>query len=208
MSAGNIERMPTERRRHLVRTAAAEFAAAGYDRASLNRIIQICGLSKSSFYHYVLSKEQLFGLVVADLSGALIRDVEIPAPEEFAGDRFWAAVDQLFDRMLVTLQTDESYAALGRMYYLSDAPSDADNAVSRALASVATWVTRVLDVGRADSSVRDDLPVELQARMVFAVLRALDEWAVGQLETIQVDKLPGIIAAQKSTIRRMLEPTP
>ena len=36
---------------------------AGYERASLNRIVKSCGLSKSSFYHFVASKQELFGLV-------------------------------------------------------------------------------------------------------------------------------------------------
>jgi AcrR family transcriptional regulator len=208
MPTENFERMPVERRRHLVRTAAAEFAAAGYDRASLNRIIQACGLSKSSFYHYVSSKEQLFGLVVADLSGSLISQVEIPSPDEFVEGGFWPTVDQLFDRLMVTLQTDEAYAALGRMFYLTDVPDDADNAVGRALASVESWVQQVLDAGRNAGSVRTDLPVGLQAQLVFAVLRALDEWSVSQLDSVPPDELPGVIAAQKGILRRMLEPAP
>src|SRR5690606_28573881 len=168
MPTENFERMPVERRRQLVRTSAAEFAAAGYDRASLNRIIQACGLSKSSFYHYVSSKEQLFGLVVADLSGTLAGQVKIPSPAEFVQGGFWPTVDQLFDRLMVTLETDEAYAALGRMYYLTDAPDDADNAVGRALASVESWVQQVLEAGRSAGSVRTDLPVALQAQLVFA----------------------------------------
>lgn len=207
MPTDNFERMPVERRRQLVRTAAAEFAAAGYDRASLNRIIQACGLSKSSFYHYVSSKEQLFGLVVADLSGTLIDQVDIPSPEEFA-QGFWGTVEQLFDRLMVTLQTDEAYAALGRMFYLTDVPEDADSAVGRALASVESWVQRVLEAGRNAGSVRTDLPVALQAQLLFAVLRALDEWSVRELDSIPPEQLPGIVAAQKGVLRRMLEPTP
>lgn len=208
MPTENFERMPVERRRHLVRTAAAEFAAAGYDRASLNRIIQACGLSKSSFYHYLSSKEQLFGLVVADLSGTLVSQVEIPSPEEFVQDGFWPTVDELFDRLMVTLQEDEAYAALGRMFYLTDVPDDADNAVGRALASVESWVQGVLTAGRDAGSIRTDLPVALQAHLVFAVLRALDEWSVGHLDSLPATELPGVMAAQKGVLRRMLEPAP
>lgn len=200
------DRMPADRRQRLVRIAAAEFSAAGYDRASLNRIIQDCGLSKSSFYHFIASKEELFALVVADLAGALTSEVNVPSPDAFAGADFWPQVDGLFDRLMVTLQSDESYSALGRMFYLSGAPEGTGGAVGRAVASVESWVRRVLEAGRGTGAVRTDLPVELQAQLVFAALRALDEWAVRHLEETRAEEWPSLSAAQKGVIRRMLEP--
>ena len=56
--------MAPDRWDRLLRAAADEFAQAGYEQASLNRIIRACGMSKSSFYHYVDSKEQLFERVL------------------------------------------------------------------------------------------------------------------------------------------------
>ena len=41
--AGDLDRMPAGRRHRLVRAAAAEFAARGYEHASLNRVIRQCG---------------------------------------------------------------------------------------------------------------------------------------------------------------------
>jgi AcrR family transcriptional regulator len=202
MTAANIDRMPEERRRRLVRTAAAEFSGAGYEGASLNRIIESCGLSKSSFYHFIASKEELFALVVSDLSRTLVGEVQAPAPEAFSGEDFWEIVDRLFDRLTVALQSDEAYAALGRMFYLSG-PSDG-SAVSRPLASVEAWVQAVLAIGRESGTVRQDLPVGLQSRIVFAVLRAFDEWSVQHLDTIPVEQWPELMAAQKTALRRLL----
>lgn len=196
--------MPAERRQRLVRTAAAEFAAAGYERASLNRIIRACGLSKSSFYHYIASKEELFALVVSDLSGALVGQVGVPAPDAFAGEGFWPAIDLLFDQLMEALQSDEAYAALGRMFYLAGAPETGGSAVSQALASVESWVQAVLEVGRHSGQLRQDLPVGLQSRLIFAVLRALDEWSVRHLDTIPDEQWPELMQAQKAAVRRLL----
>lgn len=196
--------MATARRQLLVRTAATEFAAAGYDSASLNRIIRKCGLSKSSFYHVIASKEELFSLVVADLSGSLVGEIEVPAPELFAGGNFWPAVDELFDRTMRALQSDDVYACLGRMYYLPGAPGTDGSQVGSALASVASWVRALLDVGRGSGAVRTDLPVELQSRLLLTVLRALDEWAVSQLEVIPPEQWAELMQAQKAAIRRLL----
>lgn len=206
MPAGDIDRMPVERRRRLVRTAAAEFATAGYDAASLNRIIQACGLSKSSFYHVFASKQDLFTLVVADLASELADAVGAPEPDAFSADRFWPTIDALFDRLMLVLQADPAYAALGRMFYLSGTPDDAGSAVNQALASVESWVRRVLESGRQSAAVRDDLPVALQSRLVFSVLRALDEWSVRNIDSIPAQEWPNLMIAQKAALRRLLEP--
>jgi AcrR family transcriptional regulator len=205
MPSGDLDRMPEERRRRLVRTAATEFAQAGYEAASLNRIIQACGLSKSSFYHFIESKEALFDLVVADLSAALVSELDVPTAEQLQAGEFWPMVSALFDRVLASLEADESYAALGRIYYLSGAPHGAGGAVSRSLASVESWVRGMLEIGRNSGAVRTDLPVELQAQLVFAVLRALDEWSVRHLDSIPAEQWTGILLAQKAAIRRLLE---
>ncbi|WP_286300434.1 TetR/AcrR family transcriptional regulator [Microbacterium suwonense] len=54
-------------RRALIEATVAEFAAAGYEGASLNRIIRAAGISKSSFYHAVGSKAELLDAVVESL---------------------------------------------------------------------------------------------------------------------------------------------
>jgi hypothetical protein len=77
--------MAPERRRLLLETAAREFARAGYERASLNRIIRSCGMSKSSFYYYLGSKEALFDAVVTEGGAALVAAMDVPDPDEFAG---------------------------------------------------------------------------------------------------------------------------
>lgn len=66
---------------------------------------------------------------------------------------------------------------LGRIFYL---PGAADEGAARTefLDAVRGWVEAVLQVGRDTGQVRDDLPLELQADVAFAVLRAIDEWVL------------------------------
>src|SRR5690554_4891137 len=83
----------------LLRTAAHEFAEAGYERASLNRIISRCGMSKSSFYYYVDSKQQLFEAVLSEYGPALIELMAVPDPDDLAAD-FWGSVTGIVDRLM------------------------------------------------------------------------------------------------------------
>lgn len=197
--------MPPQRRRLLVRTAAREFASAGYERASLNRIIKACGLSKSSFYHVIASKRDLFDLTIRDLTDALTATTHIPRPADFAKD-FWPNAERLFEELAATAQHNESFVALGRMFYLSGTPDDARNAVAETLASIEAWLRDVLVAGRISAAVRDDLPVSLQSRLVFAVLRTLDEWTLANSDTLSPHEISLLLRAELATIRRILEP--
>lgn len=207
MTTGDIERMPPERRRLLVDVAAREFASTGYERASLNQIIRNCGLSKSSFYHVIASKRELFDLVVRDLSKGLVETIDIPQPREFSGPQFWVRIEQLFDELLDASQGDEVFLALGRMFYLSDTSDHGEGAVAEALGSIDAWLRDVLSAGRESGAVRNDLPVTLQGELLFAVLRAFDEWTVTRSAGLEPDELSRLVGAQLATIRRILEPT-
>lgn len=196
--------MPTERRRRLVRIAAAEFAAAGYAQASLNKIIRTCGMSKSSFYHVFTAKQDLFDLVVSDLVVELGTTIDFPAPEDFGGERFWATAGHLWEAMMASAD-DDALLALGRMFHLSNTPEAARGTVIETVHAVRTWLADVLERGRAAGQVRDDLPLSLQVELVFAILQAFDAWTLARTD-LSPAEVTDLVAAQWATLRRTLEP--
>lgn len=170
-------RLGPERRTALTEATVAEFARAGYEAASLNRIIRDAGMSKSSFYHFVGSKNELFDAVVRMLIADVAAQWTPPAPEEFGGQAFWRHVDELLAQF-TALSTLPALQHLGRIFYLPGDAAGAGGARTELLGAVHGWVRAVLQVGRDAGQVRDDLPLELQADVTFAVLRAIDEWAL------------------------------
>jgi AcrR family transcriptional regulator len=192
--------MAPDRRRRLIRVAAEEFAGAGYEHASLNVIIRRCGMSKSSFYHVISSKQELFDRVVRDLAAELAERIRIPAPEELAGPAFWPGIEALFARLLEAAAEDEAMVALGRMLY---GPGAADEPATGATwTAVEDWIAAALRVGRGSGVVRDDLPPTLQRRLIFAVLRAMDEWSLTDPDA--VDAPEALAGAQYDAIKRLL----
>ncbi|WGW13409.1 TetR/AcrR family transcriptional regulator [Saxibacter everestensis] len=202
--AGN---MSADRRERLVRTAAEHFASVGYEQASLNRIIRDCGLSKSSFYHFIRSKQELFDLVIRDLGQALVAEVRIPLPQDFAGGAFWTQAERLVDRLTAASALEVGFTQLGRMFYLSGAPADAESALSEASEAIEGWLHEVLAVGRRSGTVRDDLPISLQSQLVLAVLRALDEWTLRHGGDLCREDLRDLVATEYQCIRRLLDPS-
>ncbi|NYD54086.1 TetR family transcriptional regulator [Microbacterium pseudoresistens] len=166
------------RHRRLVDAAVAEFASAGYDGASLNRIIRAAGMSKSSFYHFVASKAELFDAVVRLLLADIAQRWHPPTPGAFATD-FWGEADAVLADLARLSADDDALRALGRLFYLDAPAATPTDARMRLLDDVRVWVRGVIRVGAGSGAVRTDIPAELLADTTFAVLRAVDEWAVG-----------------------------
>jgi AcrR family transcriptional regulator len=199
--------MDPERRRRLVEISAAEFASAGYENASLNRIIDACGMSKSSFYYVLPSKTELFEFVVGEMVNVVAAAITIPNLDEFAGRDFWPRLEKFFADLVAASQIHPSFLTLGRMFY-SESPSTEQGTVGDTMAAVRAWVEELLLVGRASGAVADDLPQELQASLAFRVIQVFDEWSVAHYDVISPDQVRALADAQFATIRRMLDPSP
>jgi AcrR family transcriptional regulator len=206
MSNREVGVMAPERRRLLLETAVREFARAGYERASLNRIIRSCGMSKSSFYYYLGSKEALFDAVVTEVGAALVAALDVPDPAEFADGDFWGRIERLLDRLVAVSQREPRFTDLGRLFHLADAPGGQDTALGRAWAAVDGWLERALAAGRASHAVRDDLPTSLQRQLTFAVLRAMDDWSLRHLDDLDPAGRRRLAGAQLDAVRRLLAP--
>ncbi|UUO03009.1 TetR/AcrR family transcriptional regulator [Mycolicibacterium novocastrense] len=197
--------MPAEKRRRLVETAALEFGSAGYERASLNRIIEQCAMSKSSFYYILSSKADLYEFVLQELIAEVAAEVDVVEPEQFAGTEFWTKVERYFANLIAVSQREHSFLLLGRMFYLQ-APDPVKTAVDTTLGAVREWMHEVLRVGRRCGAVRTDLPEPLQAELVFAILQVFDEWTIAHYDDFSALALRDLAVAQFATIRRTLAP--
>ncbi|GAB3645103.1 hypothetical protein GCM10028833_03790 [Glycomyces tarimensis] len=195
--------LPPERRRALLETAAAEFAEAGYERASLNRIIRARGMSKSSFYHYFDSKEDLFTAVVADIGAALVEALGLPAPGDLAEGDFWARVEELTARLAGAARERPGFATLPKLFYLPDAPPS----LAKTRALIDAWIDEALEVGRSAGAVGGDLPVSLQRSMVRAMLWTMDEWSVANMDLLSGDELERLAEAAFAAVKRLLSPS-
>src|SRR5690625_6558639 len=60
-------------------------------------------MSKSSFYHLLSSKQELYQLAVADLAAEVAADLHPPAPETFAGSAFWPRAGELVEQLTAVL---------------------------------------------------------------------------------------------------------
>ena len=65
MPKETFQNLPEGKRQLIEKEAIHEFAVFGYDKASINRIVEQCQIAKGSFYQYFDDKKDLFLHLIA-----------------------------------------------------------------------------------------------------------------------------------------------
>jgi TetR/AcrR family transcriptional regulator len=87
-----------EKRRAILDRSAELFAAHGYDRASMSKIAEACGVSKANLYHYYKDKEALLFDVIQFHLEELLEVVEAAdRPDLTASERLKVLVGGLLE---------------------------------------------------------------------------------------------------------------
>jgi len=154
----------------LLDVAVRVFTERGYDGTSFQHLSQASGLSKSSIYHHIESKEQLLRL-------GLERALEpLMATIGEAEARGGPAIDRLrfLIRRNVEILTDRlPYVTLLLNVHGNTAPErwalEQRRAYNRAVAAV---VQEAVDEG----SLRADVDAKTTARLVFGMINSVREW--------------------------------
>src|SRR5712691_927943 len=189
-------KMPGEKRERLLTIAAQEFAAHGFELASLNRILEEARIGKSSAYYYFEDKADLFCTVVRY---ALERLQLAPASEALTSltiETFWSAIAEMHGQPLLHAQQypwlfgtvraaerltseslqHESLAQLAR--YLAD----------HMMTGMSTMIKRGQELGL----IRADLPQELLVAWFRAIDGASDDWLLAHLAQLDQEAITHI----------------
>lgn len=69
-------RLPEAKRNKIIREGLREFGHRGFERGTLDRVVEQSGISKGGFYEYTPSKEDFFLFLVDRAYGGLYRHLE------------------------------------------------------------------------------------------------------------------------------------
>jgi AcrR family transcriptional regulator len=205
MSRRRFENLEPERQQRLLDSAAEEFAEKGYDAASLNRILDRSGMSKSSLYYYFDNKADLFGTLVERSLALLIREIGGFDPERLTAETFWSELEELMLRSVRAFSRDAWYLKLGRMFYRLRG-SRKGGATESTMKAARGWIGRILQRGQALGVIRADLPLSLLIDSSMALGEAMDRWSVEHWDEMTPEERLEITSRQIGLFRRMLAP--
>ncbi|MEW5738690.1 MAG: TetR/AcrR family transcriptional regulator [Myxococcota bacterium] len=171
MPRPRFQKMEPSRRRALLDAAATEFAAKGYEGASVNAILEAAGFSKGSFYYYFDDKADLASEVLLEAYAPVLAVIDEPTPGSVS--EFWDEVLRLHRRSLDVME------ASPRTFQLISKTGTAvisEPALAARLVPLITEARKKVRAvwlkGQELGAVRTDLSVDAIMAMVEAVKRA------------------------------------
>jgi AcrR family transcriptional regulator len=199
-----LEKLDAERQRRLFESAAAEFAAHGFDGASLNRILEKSGMSKSSLYYYFDDKADLFTTLIERSMAVLFREIGGFDPEALTAETFWSTFEELYRRAIVIVGKNAWLVQFGGMFYRLRGDAGKGSATGRIFQAARNWVTIIIERGQALGEVRTDLPQSLLIDSTMSLLESLDRWVVSHWSELTADEKDSMPRTHIALFRRLL----
>ena len=100
MPRPRFNRLPPVKRERIMEAAAKEFAAHGFDGASLNRILEQAEISKGAAYYYFDDKADVFLTVVQYYRQEVMHNIDLDI-NQLTAETFWPTLTETYQRQLV-----------------------------------------------------------------------------------------------------------
>jgi len=159
-------------RQRILDAARAEFAAKGYETASLNRILLAAGLSKGSFYYWFDDKLDLAATVFLEAARPMSDVVELEPVNSV--EEFWAELHRFTYERLEKFDAKRAETEL--VMRLANAMLEDKTLREKILpgmaegrAKIVAFMRRGVELG----AVRTDLPIETQLQLMQDVKTSL-----------------------------------
>lgn len=199
-----LEKLDATRQRRLFESAAEEFAAHGFDGASLNRILEKSGMSKSSLYYYFDDKADLFTTLVERSMAVLFREIGVFDPAALTAETFWQTFEELYRRAVVIFCKNDWLVQFGGMFYRLRSDPRKGSATARIFQVARNWVTIIVERGQVLGVVRNDLPQSLLIDSTMSLLESLDRWVVSHWSELNAAEKEAMPRKHIALFRRLL----
>lgn len=201
-----LDNLDPERQKRLFESASEEFAAHGFDGASLNRILEKSGMSKSSLYYYFDDKADLFTTLIERSLAVLFREIGGFDPEALTAETYWQTFEDLYARAVEVTGKNEWLVKFGGMFYRLRSHPSGGSATGRIFQAARNWVTIIIERGQALGVVRRDLPQSLLIDSTMSLLESLDRWVVAHWSDLDAAEKQAMPREHMALFRRLLAP--
>jgi AcrR family transcriptional regulator len=205
MPRPRFSKLPVEKRDLIMRSAAKEFGANGYDNASLNRILEEAGISKGAAYYYFDDKADLFVTVVDYYMGTILGDSDF-RDIELTAENFWPTIKTLYIEQYSRAEADMWLLGLMKAGQRLSSEARANALLEHAFDRAWRWLKQLFGRGQALGVVRTDLPADLLFGLIVNIDEAFDSWIVTHWDEITMDERHDLLSRMVEGLQRFLEP--
>ncbi|MDH4321371.1 MAG: TetR/AcrR family transcriptional regulator [Desulfobulbaceae bacterium] len=175
--------LPAEKRERILAVAVEEFAANGYQKASLNNVVKRSGIAKGSLYQYFENKEGLF-FHIFECFTDLVKAAANAALAQAAKDDFFVQLEAIVWAGIRFIDTHPDYFQIYlRVVFEQDVPRR-EELVSRVRLFPLEYMGPLCEAGQRAGAIRDDIDPAMAVFLVDAALeRFLQAYAKPYLDS-------------------------
>jgi AcrR family transcriptional regulator len=205
MPRAAFERLPEGRREQILETAAREFAAHGYERASLNHILAAAGVSKGAAYYYFEDKADLFATTVGHHLDHVIAEAALDVAR-LERDTFWVRIAGLYRNLAAHGVEKPFLVGLAKATWRLSGRERGGRALAAVSDRVRELVGALVARGQEIGVVRRDVPPALVVEILLAVGGAVDAWIVERIDRVPGPDLSSTGARVLEMVKALLAP--
>jgi AcrR family transcriptional regulator len=188
MNRKRLDKLDPERQRVLFEAAAEEFAAKGFEAASLNRILEKSGMGKSSLYYYFDDKADLFTMLMERSLAVLFGQLGAFDPDSLTAEGFWSEIAEYYRRALRIVSVNDWLARFGGLFYELRGNPKRGAPTGRLFEIARRWLARLIERGQVLGVVRNDLPSSILIDTAMGLFETLDRWVVAHWSTLSEEE--------------------
>lgn len=207
MARPRFKKLDQATRHRILETAAAEFAARGFEGTSLNQLLGLLDLSKGSFYYYFDDKADLF-TTVADHARRTLLPAEDLDLDDLDASTFWPTLELLMWEARARVRENPWLVGFTRLTYDPPRADGVRGVVGPSFAEASRRQAEMIRRGQSVGAVRADLPAELLQVMLAGADEAGDRWIVDNWHRFDEGEIERKSEELVAILRRMLEPPP
>jgi len=206
MARPRFQNLDRATRHRILETAAAEFAARGFEGTSLNALIERLGISKGSFYYYFDDKADLFTTVIDHAWAAVLPagGFDLDALDR---ENFWSGLEALMREARERVRENPWLVGVTRLMYEPPDVPGVRKVLAEKFGEARHWQAELILRGQRQGNVRDDLPAELLLALLVGADEAGDRWFVDRWERLGEAEIERLFGEVFAILRRMLEPS-
>ena len=205
MALPRFEKLDRDRRNRVIVAAAVEFAAKGYEGATLVAITESLGLGKASLYYYVADKADLCKTVVEDAWARLRYEGHVDLGALTAGT-FWPTFDRLSREILELCASEPWLLAVSRLLNSLSRDPSARAVLSEYDRRRRDWEEVFVRRGQELGVIRKDLPASLLLAMHTEANQASNHWFLDHMDELEPDESKRLALLSFRAQRTMLSP--
>jgi len=203
MPRPRFNKLSAQKQERILEAAAKEFAAHGYEGASLNQILDAAGISKGAAYYYFDDKADLFATTVLHYSQELMADLSYDLAR-FTAVNFWDELTAVYQQQFT------SYMERPWVFGVAKAGGSLTTEMLTEGPLVELWeqaqflLAQLIERGRDLGIIRADMPEDLLLMLLIAVDDAHDRWLFAHWSELSSADLEQAARRISDTLCRLL----